>query len=145
MTTINGKEYRLPHLDVFDQFALASKISPILTMMSLNDDKSRLEKKFPQAFAALSQNMSREDKDEILQCGLRGARRQEPGSLTWSPVMVNGRLMYDDIDMSVVLRILWEVIEAHKLLDFFGEGPSTSTDQLEDQRASSGSSTRTAG
>lgn len=141
MSTINGKEYRLPTLDVFQEFALASKLSPILSMMSLQEDRTVLARKFPQAFTALAVNMPRQDKDEVLAVALTGVTRQEPGSAVWAPVYVNGRIMYQDISMQVVLQLMWELIVAHKLIDFFSEDPSSSTDQPGDPAASSGSDT----
>jgi hypothetical protein len=145
MATIDGKEYLIPTLDVFQEFALASKLSRILSMMSLQKDRSVLEAKFPAAFAALAGElqMTKEDRDEMFMLCLSGVRRSEGGVM--SPVIVNGRLMYQDMNMSVVLRIIWEIIVAHKLIDFFDVDPSKSTDQPEGQPESSGSSTRAVG
>jgi hypothetical protein len=50
---------------------------------------------------------------------------------------------FQDIDMRVMLELVWEVIEAHKLVDFFSADPSASTEQPGAQ--SSGSAPRTTG
>lgn len=143
MSIISGKEYRTPTLDIYQEFALASKISPVLAMMSLSEDKSKLEARFPQAFTSLVQNMTREDKDEIIKTSLTGVHRKDGD--TWAPVMVSGRIMYRDIDIRVAMKLLWEIIVAHKLIDFFAIDPSTSTEQPGESPASSGSGTSSAG
>ena len=143
MTMINGKEYRIPALDIFQEFSFASKISPILSMMSLQEDRSILEAKFPQAFTALAGDlkMSRSDTDEVIGICLNGVQRVENGHS--SPVMVSGRIMYQDMTMQTVLKIMWHVIMEHRLIDFFSTDPSNSTGTLAPQ--SSGSDTNTAG
>lgn len=143
---INGKEYRLPILDPFQEFALASKISPILGLMSLQEDRNILAAKFPQSFTALTgdMRMSREDKDEVLRLCMTGVLRGEPGG-SFSPVMVNGMFMYKDMNLSTILQIVWQVIVDHKLIDFFSDPHSSSTDQPGDRAASGGSATETVG
>jgi hypothetical protein len=145
ITEISGKKYRLPQLDVFQEFALASTISPILSLLSLQTDKTKLAAKFPQAFTALTGEMglSRQAKDEIIQMCLSGVLREE--SSAWLPVMTNGQIMYQDMGLSVVLRIVWEILVQNKLIDFFSDPHSNSTEQPAGKQASSGSGTRTRG
>lgn len=145
MPNINGTEYRLPELDPFQSFALASKISPILGLMALQEDRVVLAARFPQSFTALAgdMRMSREDKDEVLRLCLSGISRGETGG-SFSPIMVNGHMMFKDIDMSVMLKLVWETIVQNKLIDFFSDAHSNSTEQPGGQAASSGSTTRTA-
>lgn len=145
MSNISGKEYRLPELDPFQAFALASKISPILGLMALQEDRTVLEAKFPQSFTALAgtMQMSREDKDEVLRLCLTGVMRGEAGG-SFSPIMVNGMMMFKDIDMSVMLKLVWETLVQNKLLDFFSDPHSKLTDQPGGQAASSGSTIREA-
>lgn len=141
---INGIEFRIPTLDIFQEFAFASKISPILSMMSLQEDRSVLEAKFPQAFTALTgdMRMSRADKDEVISLCLSGVSRVDNG--VSSPVLVGGRLMYQDMSLDTVLKIVWQVIVQHKLIDFFSTPHSSLTDQPE-KPESSGSDIQTAG
>lgn len=143
MATIDGKEYQIPTLDVMQEFALASKLSRILSMMSLQQDRSVLAAKFPQAFTALAGElqMTREDREEMFSLCLSGVKRQEGG--VWAPVVVNGRMMYKDMGLRVVLAIIWEIIIAHKMIDFFAVDPSASSEQPEEQ-TSSGSASQTA-
>jgi hypothetical protein len=146
ITEISGKKYRLPQLDVFQEFALASTISPILALLSLQTDKTKLAAKFPQSFTALTGEMglSRQAKDEIIQMCLSGVLREE--SASWLPVMsTSGQVMYQDMGLSVVLRLVWEILVQHKLIDFFSDPHSNSTEQPAGKQASSGSGTRTRG
>lgn len=142
---INGKKYRLPTLDIFQEFALASTLSPILSLMSLQTDKSKLAERFPQAFAALigQVGMSRQEKDELIRMCMAGVTRDENN--VFAPVMVNGQIMYADININVVLTIMWEILVAHKLIDFFSEPHSNSTEQPGGSKVSSGRGTRTTG
>ena len=141
---ISGKKYRLPQLDVFQQFALASTISPILTLLSFQEDRSKLSEKFPQAFTMLTGEMSltREAKDEIIRMCLSGVARQEGGA--FAPVMVNGRMMYQDMSLDVVLGLIFQILLHHKLFDFFSATHSSSVEQEQDH-PSSGSITRKSG
>lgn len=142
---INGKKYRLPTLDVFQEFALASTISPILSLLSLQTDRTKLAAKFPQAFVALTGEMglSRQAKDEIIRMCLTDVMRDENSA--FAPVMVNGQLMYQDMNLDVVLRLVWEILIEHKLIDFFSGTHSKSTEQPGESKASSGSGRKTTG
>lgn len=145
ITEISGRKYRLPQLDVFQEFALASTISPILALLSLQTDRVKLADKFPQSFTALAGEMglSRQAKDEIIQMCLTGVLREE--SAAWLPIMSGGQMMYQDIDLKTSLRIVWEILVQHKLIDFFSDPHSNSTGQLVGKPASSGSGTRKTG
>lgn len=142
---ISGKKYRLPTLDIFQEFALASSISPILSLLSLQTDRVKLAEKFPQAFVALTGEMglSRQAKDEIIRMCLSEVMRDENSA--FAPVMVDGKIMYQDMNLKVVLRIVWEILVEHKLIDFFSGPHSNSTDQPGASKASSGSGRKTTG
>lgn len=145
MSEINGKKYRLPSLDIFQEFALASSISPILSLMSLQNDKAKLAEKFPQAFTALAGEMglSRESKDEIIRMCMTGVMREDAGN--WFPVMTDGRFMYDDMKLNVVLKLVFDILVEHRMIDFFSDPHSNSKDKPARKPVSSGSDTRTTG
>lgn len=143
---ISGKKYRLPDLDIFQEFALASTISPVLTMMSMSTDRAKLEAKFPQSFTALMGNMGmdRRAKDEILKTFLTGVTRDENSAFL--PVLSpTGELMYADMNLTIVLRIGWEILVKHKLIDFFTESLSSSKEKPGAKPVSSGSAAQTTG
>lgn len=135
--TIRDKLYEVPRLDLFQQFDLTSKLSPILGVMSMQKDVQTLERGFPQAFTAMVGQMPREEKDAMISTIMSGVKRQETGGV-WASVMVSGRMQYQDVDITVMLKILWAVIVEHKMVDFFSGDPSTST-EAQDVQESSGS------
>lgn len=143
---IGGKKYRLPELDIFQEFALASSISPILSLLSLQDDRTKLAEKFPQAFTALTGEMglSRQAKDDIIRLCLSGVTRDE-NSAFLSVMSPSGQMMYRDMDLRVVLCIIWEILVENKLIDFFSVPHSNSTEQPGEEQVSSGSVIPTTG
>lgn len=142
---ISGKKYRLPDLDIFQEFALASAISPVLTMMSLSTDKAKLESRFPQSFTALIGNMGMDAraKEDLIRTCLAGVKRDENSAFV-DVLSPEGRIMYNDMNLTIVLRIVWEVLVKHKLIDFFIEPRSSSTEQG-GKTVSHGSGTLTTG
>ena len=125
MATINGYEYQFLKLDAFQQYHLARKLSPVLGLLALQTDREFLADKFPQAFCALTSSFSQEDAQDVLNRCLDAAQRKQQNA--WGPVRINGAVMYADVleDMGVMLKIVWGVLEANRLVDFFTERPST--------------------
>lgn len=136
-TTINGKDYELSRLDIFQEFDLSSKLSPVLAIMALQNDRGVLEKTFARSFTAMCTNMDTEMKNEVLSAALVGVRRKDGDG--WAPIFVNGRIMYQDINMDTVLKLLWQLIINHKMLDFFATAPSSSQEQAPAQQPPTGS------
>jgi hypothetical protein len=126
-TTIEGYEYQFSKLNAFDQYFLARKLSPVLGLLALQNNKEVLSEKFPQAFCALTAQLGEDESREIINRCLDAAQRKQQNA--WGPVRVNGSVMYADVveDLSVMLRVVWGVLEANRLVDFFTERPSAQT------------------
>lgn len=137
---VAGHDYAVRPLTLTAQFSLAAKLAPIVAIMSLQGDRAVLKKNFPRSFAALCQTMPVEEQEWVLNTCLGVVSRCDVG-VPPAPVWVGGMPAFQDIDMRVMLELVWEVIEAHKLVDFFSADPSASSAGQDSQSSGSGSRT----
>lgn len=127
---INGHKYSIGVLDAFKQFHVARRIAPILSSMTASfqaileaDTKLTTAPAAPeagetpepppadlsglasvmQAVAEVVARMPEEDVDYVLRACLAVAKRQD--GERWARVMNGTTLMYQDIDMAVMMRI----------------------------------------
>jgi hypothetical protein len=114
---LNDIDYRADKLSVFKQLTVTSKLTPILTLLAQQKDKEITKEKFPQFFAAFSSYIKEEDVNEIIRICLPSVKRRF--SNKWMPVYHNGELAFSDLDLKAMLHIIYQVLEANKLLDFF--------------------------
>lgn len=135
---VRGKEYAVRDLPLTTQFSLSAKLSPVVALMALQEDRAELRRTFPKSFTALCETMSVQDQQWVLDTCLGTVLRIEP-NVPPAKVWVGGMPAFQEIDMSTMLELVWEVIEHHKIIDFFSVDPSKSTTQLEGQPGSSGS------
>lgn len=119
---VSGQQYLVRRLSTFDQFEIARKLSPVLSMMALQTDRAKLAQGFPQAFCALTAGLAKEDVEELYRLILGAVLRSQQGQ--WVPVYVSGQLAFVDIGMADMLNLVWAVLEAHRLVDFFAGGLS---------------------
>jgi hypothetical protein len=78
----------------------------------------------PEEFARVMCMMSRPipqvDVDIAIKTCLSVVTREQAGGTGWAPVLERGGgLMFNDIDMMAMLVLVWHVMEAHKIPDFF--------------------------
>jgi hypothetical protein len=119
--SIDNIDYRVEKLDAFRQFALVRKLAPAFTLLAGQPDKEAARAGFPRAFAAISASLTNDDANDVLQICLGACMRRQGGN--WARVSApNGSLMFGDMnDISVVLQIVWHVVEESRLIDFFAE------------------------
>ncbi len=137
---INGSEYRTTRLSTFQQFDIARRLAPVLTMLALQKDPNKLETSFPQAFCGLTQGMEKPDIDIILSTCLSNVSRIVSGGAV--PIYSGGLLAYDDIDLSTMLKLIWIVLVENNLLSFFSGALSDLTETPGNEAGSSGSGSR---
>jgi hypothetical protein len=114
---VGGHTYRVDPLSTFDQFDIARRVAPIITMLAVQKDRSKLQEGFARAFVSLSSGITREDGQAILTlCMSRVSRQDQVG---FAPIMAAGKMMYEDIDMEKMLELLWHVLLLSKIIDFF--------------------------
>lgn len=115
---IKGVNYRASKLSVFDQLKVSRKLLPVLAGM-LGDFKGikaaaqggdvnkAIESALPKIADSLAE-MSEEDTNAIIFPCLSVVARQN--GKVWAPVMVQGALMFDDLDLMSMLQIVGRVV-----------------------------------
>ncbi|ASN68779.1 hypothetical protein 7AX3_40 [uncultured Caudovirales phage] len=115
---IKGVNYRASKLSVFDQLKVSRKLLPVLAGMlgdfqgikaaaQGGDVNKALESALPKIADSLAE-MSEEDTNAIIFPCLTVVARQN--GKVWAPVMVQGALMFDDIDLMSMLQIVGRVV-----------------------------------
>ncbi|MDF0491601.1 hypothetical protein PX554_26150 [Sphingomonas sp. H39-1-10] len=107
-TEINGVTYRLAKLSALDQFHILRRIMPIVGALGAKGAQEHV-------LAALSQ-LSDEDAEFVLNRCLAGATRQNGDN--WARFYIDGRLMFDDINLPTMLQLAFETLKG-PLSDFF--------------------------
>lgn len=117
--TIKEIPFRVAKLDVFQQLKVSRKLLPLLAGMlsDINTVKSAaaegdyfqvLEKALPAIAQSLAE-MSEEDTNAILHPCLAVVSRQQAKG--WVPIFSQGVLMFDDLDLITLLRLVLRVVE----------------------------------
>ncbi|WP_033782113.1 phage tail assembly chaperone [Pantoea sp. 9140] len=115
---IKGVNYRASKLSVFDQLKVSRKLLPVLAGMlgdfqgikaaaQGGDVNKAIESALPKIADSLAE-MSEEDTNAIIFPCLSVVARQN--GKVWAPVMVQGALMFDDIDLMSMLQIVGRVV-----------------------------------
>jgi hypothetical protein len=121
---VGAHRYRVEPLDVFEQYDIARRLAPIVTLLTMQKDREKLKKGFARAFVSMSSGLSKEDGRAILSTCLAQVSRNQGGA--FAPLQSGGRLMFADIDLEQSLELLWEVLVRSKIIDFFDVPLSTS-------------------
>ncbi|BCQ40899.1 hypothetical protein ERHA54_35020 [Erwinia rhapontici] len=134
---LKGQQYRTAKLNVFDQLKVSRKLLPILAGMmsdfqSIKDDAQSgnafkaLDTALPKIADALA-DMSDEDTNAIIFPCLSVVSRQHGKG--WTPVFTQGQLMFDDIDLMVMLQMVGRVV-GDSLGNFLPAVPASETQDL---------------
>lgn len=118
---INGLNYRAEKLDAFKQFHLSRKIAPVIPPLipifmklsqegSLSQDLSAIADVLEPFATALSE-MNDQAAEYVIGTALSVVKRQN-GSL-WTPVWNSSinACAFDDMDMGVMLKIVFKVVQ----------------------------------
>lgn len=138
---INNQEYTFTPMSVFEVFEVARVLAPVLTFLALQSDREKLRAGFPQAFCGLVQDYDKPQLDRVFATCLPHVMRSDAGG--HAPIYVNGQISYSDIDVTVLLLLICEVVVQNKLLDFYAAPPSKSTGAQGVQAGSTGSGSQT--
>lgn len=120
--TINDKNYRIGRLDARRQFHVVRRLAPIIGGLTdlercKDDPLAALE---PLADAIAS--MRDQDADYVLNTCLAAVERRQPTG-GWAKLMTTGGdLMFQDLDMAAMLRLVWAVLQEN-LQGFFDALP----------------------
>lgn len=122
---IDGQQYRVEQVDAFLQLQVARRLMPLQIAMGLSFSKIGAAMQADDAkvieflggpIAEFVSKMPHEDFEFITHTAAGAAKRQQGDR--WAPVMVAGRLMFQDIAMKVLLRIIVEFVKENTG-DFF--------------------------
>ncbi|QEE24525.1 hypothetical protein CS053_08430 [Rhodanobacter glycinis] len=126
---IKGQSYRSGKMDTFKQFHVSRRLVPVLGGVAgaVSGDTSFDELVQPLMHGIAC--MTDADCDFILEACLKVVQRQQGNA--WSPIYAgaNQALMFDDIDMSVMLQIAGKVIQDNLSGFFPGKVADTSPPQ----------------
>lgn len=114
--TLNGQDYRVTNLNTFAQLHLSRKIAPVLVPMipafMEMDTESMDMTRTTELLEPITDQLAEmpDDKVESIMRTALGAvqRRQED---RWSAIWVNDALMFDDIDLSTALQLVFYVVQ----------------------------------
>jgi hypothetical protein len=115
---IEGQRYVVDKLDTRTQFHVVRRIAPLMAARAADGD---MLANIAKAMGA----MTDADANYVLDACLAKVRRRE-GDRMAAVIASGGHLMFDDIDMSAMLRLAYAVLQEAKLPDFFPTAPSTS-------------------
>lgn len=131
---VSGRTYVFGHLDAFVAMHVSRKLFPMVMAMQrsmsgfapeelklaqVDDEKAKAL--FDHATSPLIMafaEMKNEDVDYILDKCLAVVQAKDPTTGALSPLRVNGRMMYEDVDMPKMLRLAFIVVK-EDLGDFF--------------------------
>ena len=135
---IAGARYRAAPLDAFQQFSIARKLAPILLGLSSIEMAPKVDgapaptaERYAKAICAMSSRIPQDDMDASLAIVTASVSRatgipQAPWTLLREPI--TGKLLFADLDLMGLLQILYFVLKANRLTDFFVAPPATSGD-----------------
>ena len=122
---INGVKYRSSQMDAMRQFNVVRRLAPILDSV-----KNMLDMKLEDGLGIIAQaisNMSDADTEYVIGSCMAVVVREQQGGTGWAKIWSPDAKapMFTDIDMAVMLRIVFAVI-GEAIVPFFGALPSTS-------------------
>lgn len=126
---VGGFQYRVDKLNAQQCFDVARRFSVVLLMLSgmKNPDARPSRQDFARAMCAVSRPVPQEDCDTAIAICLSAVSRRQANDVGWVKIREprSGRMVFEDIDMMGMLEIVWEVMDYHKLPDFFAVTPAT--------------------
>lgn len=119
--TVGSNQYRAGRLNARQQFDVARRLRDVLMILGM--ERGPEFKSTPENFARIvlvsSGNVPQADMDIALNICLGVIKRRMPGDQGWVVIITpTGALMFDDIDMPVMLQLVWHVVNAHRMVDF---------------------------
>lgn len=113
---LNGVEYSVDKLNAMEQLYLVRKLGPALPILEgmLADRNANKDTRLLMIY--LLSRLPDEDSDAVIKRCLAAVSRQQPTG--WARVMLNGSLMFQDIDVDAMIQLTSSVIEEN-LGNFF--------------------------
>jgi hypothetical protein len=127
---IKGKTYRVNKLGTLQQFHVARRLAPLLAAAGITMSMLKARDSGMPAFddfapvmgpvAHILSQMSDSDSNYIIFTCLSCVQRQSGSDNRWAAVATGDQMMFEDIAMPVMLRLVWAVVQDN-ILDFLQE------------------------
>lgn len=120
---IESHTYRIHKIDARSQFHIVRRLAPVLGQIvpAVQAGAGGMDALPPLANAIAG--LSDDDADYVLFGLLKAMSRKQDSGLGWGPVSTGNAIMYDDISMSTMLKLAWEVM-SYNMAGFFQGMPS---------------------
>ena len=105
--TIDDKEFQLRKMNAIKQFHLTRKIAGCFAGAMGSKNKSDQVSALLDYLADLSDARA----EELLFLALGNVYIKLPNGGGWAPLVTNNQMMYDDIDLITLGKVIWEVIK----------------------------------
>lgn len=130
---VGPHSYRGRPLTAMEQFDVARKWSPLLIWLSGDrapDAPPLTPEAFARGFCAVSAGIPKSDNDMAVLTCLGSTQRVVAGDAGQVPVLgTDGQVRHSDIDLGAMLQIVFHVLTANRLIEFFSAPPATSGTQ----------------
>lgn len=127
---LNGVAYQAGKLDAIKQFHVVRRLAPVVAALAGEDLSAlragQMESVLPAIAEAVSA-MPDANVDYVLNACLGVVSRDTGSGRGFAPIYGRGGMMFDDIDMGVMMQLVWRVLEAD-LEGFFAALPRPSPD-----------------
>ncbi len=125
---VQGQTYQARPLSAFQQLEVATRVGLALSgMADIKRDQPGAEpRRQRQALCALLGRAAPAEVSWVTHLCLSVVTRQSGQG--WAPVVgpVPGQTMFQDLDLEAIMGLLWHVLEANRLPDFFDVPPPPS-------------------
>jgi hypothetical protein len=124
---IGGHKYRIGRLSTFDQLDVATDLGNVFFRMSIleqgakKNGQSYSEEQAAQSFCAMCVDLEKSKRDAIFRKCLLVVQRAH--AKVWGNVIMNGEVMFQDIDLRELLQIVLHVVKHNGILAFFVAAP----------------------
>lgn len=127
---INGQNYRAGKLNALAQFHVLRRLAPVLASIGMSLEqiqKFKTPEDFARVLGPISETLSQMPDEEanyvIFTCLAVTSREQGDGR--FAPVTSKNAIMFEDIDMAVMVRLVAEVLKENFLGFLKGLGGAT--------------------
>lgn len=104
---LDGNEYKLIKLPAMAQFHVARRLAGLLAPI-LQQNLTKYERL--SAFMDKIGELEDKDAEALISQLMAQTYIQEPNGTGWSLVMPGGKLMRDDLDLSIIIMLCWESV-----------------------------------
>ena len=124
---IGEQEYRADKINAFEQLYIVTRLAPVIGKAApafAAAPKGEEVNALP-ALAEAIGAMPKGEQRELICALLQAVQRKEQQGLGWSPVCVDGSIMFADVqeNLALMMRLAWQAMK-HNLMGFFAALPS---------------------